>query len=240
MDDLIETMTSALHRFSTGRVVQPVRPTIPIAEDSFFATMPAFVRATDGALTAETGDTGSDLSDQVRPAGLGGPGCEISDGFRRKRRAGIALSSRLDSAAGPANRRAAGAAGRPLHHRGAHGGGVGGLVAPVGEKNRGSRSRSSAPASRRSSHLDALSRVHQLRQVTVWSPNKVHREAFVKAAISAMKQRSGSDLGQTLDSVLEQGRHGQQCGPRRRGGRRRGHHRPRRPHRRRRCSRTAG
>ena len=26
------------------------------------------------------------------------------------------------------------------------------------------------------SHLDALSRVHRLRQVTVWSPNKVHRE----------------------------------------------------------------
>ena len=31
MDDLIETMTSALRRFSTGRVVQPVRPTIPVA-----------------------------------------------------------------------------------------------------------------------------------------------------------------------------------------------------------------
>ena len=44
MDDLIETMTSALQRFSTGRVVQPVRPTIGIADDSFFATMPAFVR----------------------------------------------------------------------------------------------------------------------------------------------------------------------------------------------------
>ena len=43
MDDLIETMTSALRRFSTGRVVQPVRPTIPIADDSFFATMPAYV-----------------------------------------------------------------------------------------------------------------------------------------------------------------------------------------------------
>src|SRR3982750_71993 len=44
MDDLIETMTSALRRFSTGRVVQPVRPTIPIDEHSFFATMPAFVQ----------------------------------------------------------------------------------------------------------------------------------------------------------------------------------------------------
>ena len=43
-DDLIETMTVALRRFSTGRVVQPVRLTIPIADDSFFATMPAYVR----------------------------------------------------------------------------------------------------------------------------------------------------------------------------------------------------
>ncbi len=48
MDDLIETMTSALHRFSTGRVVQPVRPTIPIADDSFFATMPAYVLGESG------------------------------------------------------------------------------------------------------------------------------------------------------------------------------------------------
>ena len=48
MDDLIETMTSALRRFSTGRVVQPVRPTIPIADDSFFATMPAYVRGESG------------------------------------------------------------------------------------------------------------------------------------------------------------------------------------------------
>ena len=32
------------------------------------------------------------------------------------------------------------------------------------------------------SHLDALSRVHRLRQVTVWSPNKAHREAFVADA----------------------------------------------------------
>jgi ornithine cyclodeaminase/alanine dehydrogenase-like protein (mu-crystallin family) len=48
MEDLIDTMSSALRRFSTGRVVQPVRPTIEIADDSFFATMPAYVRADVG------------------------------------------------------------------------------------------------------------------------------------------------------------------------------------------------
>jgi ornithine cyclodeaminase len=45
------------------------------------------------------------------------------------------------------------------------------------------------------SHLEALSRVHQLRQVTVWSPNKLHRDQFVDEAKTAM----GSDPGQTRD-----------------------------------------
>src|SRR5207247_306204 len=46
MDDLIETMASALQRFSTGLVAQPVRTVIPAGGDeAFFATMPAYVRA---------------------------------------------------------------------------------------------------------------------------------------------------------------------------------------------------
>src|SRR6185436_6343517 len=39
------------------------------------------------------------------------------------------------------------------------------------------------------SHLDAISRVHTLKHVAVWSPNKEHRERFVDAAKTAM----GSD-----------------------------------------------
>ena len=34
------------------------------------------------------------------------------------------------------------------------------------------------------SHLEALSRVHTLRQVTVWSPNKAHRDQFIEWANS--------------------------------------------------------
>src|SRR5204863_4912079 len=52
MDDLIETMASALKRFSTGRVVQPVRTVISVDGDAaFFGTMPALARgpATLGA-----------------------------------------------------------------------------------------------------------------------------------------------------------------------------------------------
>src|SRR5580692_7070732 len=67
MDDLIETMTSALHRFSTGRVVQPVRPTIPIADDSFFATMPAYVLGGSGMGSGSE----SGLTPKPGPAALG-------------------------------------------------------------------------------------------------------------------------------------------------------------------------
>ena len=47
------------------------------------------------------------------------------------------------------------------------------------------------------SHLEALSRVHTLRQVTVWSPNKLHRDAFVEEA----KTSTGSDPGLTPPNI---------------------------------------
>ena len=40
------------------------------------------------------------------------------------------------------------------------------------------------------SHFEALSRVHTLKQVTVWSPNKAHRERFVDEARSADAART--------------------------------------------------
>src|ERR1043166_3722948 len=50
MDDLIAAMGSALESFSAGRVAQPVRTVIPIAGDhSFFGLMPAFARGDDDA-----------------------------------------------------------------------------------------------------------------------------------------------------------------------------------------------
>jgi ornithine cyclodeaminase len=51
------------------------------------------------------------------------------------------------------------------------------------------------------SHLDALSRVHRLRQVAVWSPNKLHRERFVEVARTATKTATGSDPGLTPITV---------------------------------------
>src|SRR5437660_9384801 len=56
MDDLIETMASALNRFSTGCVVQPVRTVISVdRDDAFFGSMPAFVRASGSEPRANSG-----------------------------------------------------------------------------------------------------------------------------------------------------------------------------------------
>jgi ornithine cyclodeaminase len=47
------------------------------------------------------------------------------------------------------------------------------------------------------SHLEALSRVHTLRQVTVWSPNKMRRDAFVEE----VKTATGSDPKTDLETT---------------------------------------
>jgi alanine dehydrogenase len=196
LDDLIETMTSALRRFSTGQVVQPVRPTIPIADDSFFATMPAYVRgAADGPGVRSGSDPGLTLSTDT--AALGAKlvtvfGGNASKGLHSHLASIVlldpetgALLALLDGRYITEVRTAAVSAvsSRLLARKTAQ------SVAILGT---GVQARS---------HLDALSRVHRLRQVTVWSPNKLHREAFVEEAKSARKALSGSDPGLTLSAV---------------------------------------
>jgi len=44
MPDLIRAMETALAAFSSGQVVQPVRPVVEMGEDALFAAMPGFVR----------------------------------------------------------------------------------------------------------------------------------------------------------------------------------------------------
>jgi ornithine cyclodeaminase len=190
MDDLIETMTSALRRFSAGRVVQPVRPTIPISDDSFFATMPAYVCGvrpgsdpgqtpqTDGAalgaklVTVFGGNAAQGLHSHLASIMLLDPQTgalmALLDGryITEARTAAVsAVSSRL-----------------------------------LASKNAQSLAIIGTGVQARS-HLDALSRVHRLRQVTVWSPNKLHRDAFVEEAKSATKGAPGSDPGLTPISI---------------------------------------
>ena len=172
MDDLIETMTSALRRFSTGGAVQPVRSVVGIHEHAFFGVMPAYVRGTSDAslgaklVTVFESNTARGLPTHLASIALLDPDTgalrALLDGrFITESRTGAvsAVTSRL------------------LARKGAS------SLAIIGS---GVQARS---------HLEALSRVHQLRQVTVWSPNKAHRDEFV-----AWCQASGQTAGQTADS----------------------------------------
>src|SRR5581483_9495014 len=185
MDDLIDVMASALERFSTGRVEQPVRLMLRAnGDDGLFATMPAFVRsAADGAASAR-GRDGTALGaklvtvfgrnhDRGLPSHLAsivlldpdtGALLALMDGryITEARTAAVsAVSSRLLA------RKTAGA------------------LAIIGT------------GVQAQSHLQALTRVHKFRNVTVWSPTKAHRDAFA----ARFGDGPGTDWGRTRDGV---------------------------------------
>jgi ornithine cyclodeaminase len=173
MDDLIATMASALRRFSTGRVAQPVRTVISIKDDAFFGTMPALAHdpASLGAklVTVFGGNAARGLPSHLASIVLLDPQTgallALLDGryITESRTAAVsAVSSRLLARKTAAS------------------------LAIIGT------------GVQAHSHLEALSRVHRLRQVTVWSPNKLRREAFLESAKTAI---SGSDPGLTLKAV---------------------------------------
>src|SRR5262245_52430084 len=149
MDDLIDTMASALESFSRGRVVQPVRTIIPVAGDhSFFATMPALVQDGRAALGAKLvtvfgGNAARGLDSHVGSIVLLDPETgallALLDGryITEARTAAVsAVSSRL------------------LARKHAN------SMAIIGS---GVQARS---------HLEALTRVHRVKQATVWSPTE--------------------------------------------------------------------
>jgi len=179
MDDLIETMASALQRFSTGRVAQPVRTVIAVDDGAFFGVMPALAHDPEalGAklVTVFGGNAERGLPSHLASIVLLDPGTgallALLDGryITEARTAAVsAVSSRLLA------RRTASS------------------LAIIGS---GVQARS---------HLEALTRVHRLRQVTVWSPNKAHRDQFVAeartesdAGVSPGGQSQGQTRGQT-------------------------------------------
>ena len=192
MDDLIETMASALQRFSSGRVTQPVRSVIPVdADHSFFGTMPAYVRAPDSATGANPGGASPTPSASVsgERAALGAKlvtvfGANAARGLHTHLASIVlldpetgALLALLDGRFITEARTAAVSAvsSRLLARKDA---------ASLAILGSGVQARS---------HLEALARVHQLRQVTVWSPQKSHRDQFVAWA----KTATGSDTGPT-------------------------------------------
>jgi len=159
MEDLIETMTSALQRFSSGRVTQPVRTVIPVKEDAFLGVMPALAHRPEalGAklVTVFNGNHARGLDSHLASIVLMDPETgalvALMDGryITEARTAAVsAVSSRL------------------LARKTAQ------SLAIIGS---GVQARS---------HLEALARVHDFRHVTVWSPNKSHRDTFAAAAVA--------------------------------------------------------
>ncbi len=179
MDDLIETMASALTAFSHRRVEQPVRSIISVSGNhAFLGTMPAFVRATENNTgAANSGATGPQGADEPRPirAALG---AKLVTVFAANAAKGLhthlASIVLMDPATGglialldgryitEARTAAVSAVSSRLLARK-----TAGSLAIIGT---GVQARS---------HLDALGRVHRLRQVTVWSPNEERRNRFV-------------------------------------------------------------
>jgi alanine dehydrogenase len=160
MDDLIDSMAASLKSFSANRVEQPVRLTIPVDGDrAFFASMPALLRP---------GETGNG-------AALGAKLVTVFDANHQKglpsHLASIVL---LDPATGAL---LALLDGRYITEARTA------AVSAVSSKLLARKTAKSlaiiGTGVQARSHLAALSRVHSLRQVTVWSPNKAHRDAFV-------------------------------------------------------------
>jgi alanine dehydrogenase len=211
MDDLIDVMASALQRFSTRQVEQPVRSVISVDGDAaFFGTMPAFVRADSSAHFGEASPgvraaSQSDLGEALR---LARP--EPVDGRARSGQAGAALGAKLVTVFG-----ANAARGLPTHlasivlldpETGALRALLDGryiteartaAVSAVSSRLLARRTAASlaiiGSGVQARSHLEALSRVHRLRQVTVWSPNKLHRDQFVEYTKTATGSDPGSD-----------------------------------------------
>jgi ornithine cyclodeaminase len=162
MDDLVETMSAALQSYSSGGVTQPVRTVISMEGDhAFFGLMPALVRASTHAQPG----LGAKLVTVVGSNAARGLPSHLASILLLDPETG-ALQALLDGRFITEARTAAVSAvsSRLLARKTSK------SLAIIGS---GVQARS---------HLEALSRVHTLRQVTVWSPNKLRRDAFVAEA----------------------------------------------------------
>jgi len=183
MQDLIDTMTSALVRFSSGQVTQPVRTVIPIGATAFAGLMPAYVSApargedsASGGGTPEGTALGAKLVTVFDSNHARGMPSHLASIVLMDPETG-ALRALMDGRYITEARTAAVSAvsSRLLARKTAQ------SLAIIGS---GVQARS---------HLEALSLVHNLRHVTVWSPQKSHRDQFVEWADSAVRSRPDPD-----------------------------------------------
>jgi len=155
MDDLIDAMATALARFSAGEVVQPVRPVIPVEPGkAFLAVMPAYIRNPPAL--------GTKLVTVFHDNAAKGLHTHLGTIVLMDTTTG-ALVAVMDGRYITEARTAAVSAvsSRLLAPEGAA------TLALIGS---GVQARS---------HLDALGRVHALKEVRVWSPDAGRRRQFV-------------------------------------------------------------
>jgi ornithine cyclodeaminase/alanine dehydrogenase-like protein (mu-crystallin family) len=174
MDDLIETMTAALKQFSKGEVVQPVRTIISVDGDrAFFGLMPAFVGG--ASRSADVGVAGSAL------VGTAALGTKLVTVFNANHDRGLpshlASIVLLDPETGALR---AVMDGRYITE--ARTAAVSAVSSRLLARPRAASLAIIGSGVQARSHLDALSRVHLLRSVSVWSPTKTHRDQFVAGA----------------------------------------------------------
>src|SRR5215831_8269883 len=154
MDELIEAMDGALRQFSAGGVEQPVRTVVPLADQKVFAVMPAYVRV-PGAVGAKLvnvfgANAALNLPTHLATILLFSPNTG-------------ALVSVMDGRVITEMRTAAVSAvsARELARD------DGQTLAIIGS---GAQARS---------HLEAMERVFELKEIRVWSPNPDHQMAFI-------------------------------------------------------------
>jgi alanine dehydrogenase len=154
MDELIEAMDGALRQFSAGGVEQPVRTVVPVADQKVFAVMPAYVRV-PGAIGAKLvnvfgANTALNLPTHLATILLFSPNTG-------------ALVCVMDGRVITEMRTAAVSAvsARELARDEAQ------TLAIIGS---GAQARS---------HLEAMERVFELKEIRVWSPTADHQMAFI-------------------------------------------------------------
>jgi ornithine cyclodeaminase len=184
MDDLIEAMALALARFSQRKVEQPVRTVIPIAADAFFGSMPAYARPDHRASFGAPGPPPARPDTPMEGEPRAALGAKLVTVFGSN--AGRGLPSHLASIVLLDPETGALRAlldGRYITEA---------RTAAVSAVSSRLLARPTAKSLaiigsgvQAHSHLEALSRVHDLRQVSVWSPNQERRERFVEEAKAA-------------------------------------------------------
>jgi ornithine cyclodeaminase len=166
MDDLIETMETALAAFARGTVVQPLRAVVPTGA-GLLASMPAFVSSPPALgtklVTVFNGNAASGLHSHLATIVLLDPDTgellAVMDGryITEARTAAVSAVSAKWIARKDA-----------------------GVLAVIGS---GVQARS---------HVEALTRVRTIRETRVWSPNDDRRAAFVRE----MRHRTTGTLAQ--------------------------------------------